>query len=163
VDSDTAEEHVRDAHLRAFDFGHGRLVSTFTVRHRRGLDVAFLLDGAAGDFQIGMGAASEDFRTVLTVGVDREHGRLRAVSNWTVDGRVVRVPVRILHRSATLIVVEAAPLPLDHRPAALKCWSFLRQESHDHYSDVVGVVSPDLAGLPHVPLTTHPSRPARSD
>jgi hypothetical protein len=76
-----------------------------------GLDVAFVLDGADGDFPIGMGAASADFRSVLTVGVDREDGRIRGVSSWTVDGRESRVPVRIRHRSATVITVEAAPLP----------------------------------------------------
>lgn len=156
MDRDAALEHVRDAQGQAAVFGRNRLVSTFVVRHRRGLDAVFVLDDAAGDFQIGMGAASEDFTVVLTIGLDREGGRLRAISNWTVGGRVVRVPVRILHRSETVIVVEAAPLPLDRRPASLKCWSFLREQSRDHYSDVIGFVSPDLAALPAVKLTTHP-------
>ncbi|PPG48117.1 hypothetical protein C5C24_16975 [Rathayibacter sp. AY2B3] len=76
-----------------------------------------MLDGADGDFPIGMGAASADFRSVLTVGVDREDGRIRGVSSWTVDGRESRVPVRILHRSATVIIVEPPPGPAPHRSA----------------------------------------------
>ncbi|MCJ1688469.1 hypothetical protein [Rathayibacter sp. VKM Ac-2927] len=158
MDNRTAQEHVHDAYDQAGEFGRGRLVSTFTIRHRRGLDAAFILDGATTDFQIGMGAASEDFTTVLTIGLDSTNGRLRAVSNWTVNGCDLRIPTRILHRSQTVIVVEAAPLPLDGRPASLKCWSFLRQQSLDHYSDVIGLVSPDLAALPAVRLTTHPRR-----
>ncbi|PPF14765.1 hypothetical protein GTU71_11015 [Rathayibacter sp. VKM Ac-2762] len=156
MDKDDAEQRVRQARDEAPRFGSGPLLATFTVRHRRGLDVAFVLDGADGDFQIGMGAASDDFRSVLTVGVDREDGRIRGVSSWTVDGRESRVPVRILHRSATVIIVEAAPLPLDRRPSSLKCWSFLRRASADHHSDVLGFVSPDLADLPPVRLLTDP-------
>ncbi|PPH15635.1 hypothetical protein C5C99_16530 [Rathayibacter sp. AY1C4] len=66
------------------------------------------------------------------------------------------MPVRILHCSATVIIVEAAPLPLDRRPSSLKCWSFLRRASADHHSDVLGFVSPDLADLPPVRLLTDP-------
>ncbi|PPH15636.1 hypothetical protein C5C99_16535 [Rathayibacter sp. AY1C4] len=57
MDRDDAEQRVRQARDEAPRFGSGPLLATFTVRHRRGLDVAFVLDGADGDFQIGMGAA----------------------------------------------------------------------------------------------------------
>ncbi|NQX17918.1 hypothetical protein [Rathayibacter sp. VKM Ac-2857] len=140
----------------------GRPLTTFAVRHRRGLDVAFLLDSTDGDFQIGLGAASEDFRSVLTLGVDQEHGRAHAVSEWIIDGRTVPVPIRILHRSSTVILVEAAHLPLERRPASLKCWSFLRRQGVDHHAEVIDRVSPALSGLPPVGFVTDPrSSPAR--
>lgn len=161
MDEEAAQDHVREADAQAAAFGRGLLVSTFAVRHHRGLDIVFVLNGPSGDFQIGMGAASEDYRTVLTIGVDRERGRSHAVSSWTVEGRVIRVPVRILHQSASAIVVEASPLPLDKRPPALKCWSFLRQQDTDHYSDVIGLVSPGLAALTPVKLSTYTQRPKR--
>jgi len=156
VERQQAEDHVRTAQSRAESFGSGRLVSTFSVRHRLGLDVAFVLDGAAGDFQIGMGAASEDYSSVMSLGVDSREGRLRAVGLWTVDGRAEKLAARILLHDSGLIVVEAAPLPLAKRPRSLKCWSFLRQDGVDHHSDVIGVVSPELAALPPVTLRTYP-------
>lgn len=151
-----AEDHVRAAQSRTESFGRGRLVSTYSVRHRPGLDVAFVLDGAAGDFQIGMGAASDDYSSVMSLGVDSREGRLHAVGLWTVDGRAEKLTARILLQDRGLIVVEATPLPLARRPRSLKCWSFLRQDGVDHYSDVVGFVSPELAALPPVPLRTYP-------
>ncbi|SMH44771.1 hypothetical protein SAMN06295885_2429 [Rathayibacter oskolensis] len=151
-----ARQHLEDAQDRAASFGRGVLSATYAVRHARGLDVVFLLDGAGADFQIGMGAASEDFRSVLSVGIDRQGDRLRASASWTVDGRRRTVPVRVVHRSASAIVVEASPLPLSGRPASLKCWSFVRSGEDEHYSDVTGFVSPSLAELPVVPLKTRP-------
>ena len=161
MDLTDAQRRVQDADAQASTLGRGPLLSTYAVRHRRGLDVAFLLDGDGGDVQIGMGAASEDFRSVRTIGVDQEHGRLRAVSSWIVDGRTVHVPVRILLHSPTAILVEAAHLPLDRRPAALKCWSFLRRDGVDHHSAVFGFVSPELAGLPAVRFVTDPRTSSR--
>ncbi|MBO0983594.1 hypothetical protein [Rathayibacter sp. SD072] len=153
-----AEGHVRHAQSRSGSFGRGRLVSTFSVRHRAGLDVAFVLDGAEGDFQIGMGAASEDYSSVMSLGVDSREGRLRAVGHWTVDGRAERLTARIVLHDRGLIVVEATPLPLAKRPRSLKCWSFLRQDGVDHHSDVIGLVAPELASLPPVTLRTYPPR-----
>lgn len=158
---DEAERRRREAAARAMRES-GRPLTTFAVRHRRGLDVAFLVDGTEGDFQIGMGAASEDFRSVLTLGVDQEGGRMHAVSEWIVDGRTRPVPIRILHRSSTVILVEAAHLPLERRPASLKCWSFLRRHGVDHHAEVVDHVSPELSGLPPVEFVTDPrTSPAR--
>lgn len=151
-----AEGHVRTAQSRAESFGSGRLLATYAVRHRLGLDVVFVLNGEVVDFQVGMGAASEDYRSVMSLGVDSREGRLHAVGLWTVDGRAERLTARVLHHDHGLIVVEATPLPLAKRPQSLKCWSFLRQDGVDHYSDVVGFVSPKLAALPRVPLRTYP-------
>ena len=108
MDLDVAQQRSRETGAPASTPESARQLTTFAVRHRSGLDVAFLLDGTDGDFQIGMGAASEDFRSVLTIGVDQQRGRLRAVSEWMLDGRSIHVPVRILHRSPTAILVEAA-------------------------------------------------------
>ncbi|QHC57769.1 hypothetical protein [Rathayibacter sp. VKM Ac-2760] len=158
-----ARQHVEDARARTTSFGQGLLRATFAVRHRRGLDVVFLLDEPGSGFQIGMGAASDDFRSFLSIGVDQQHGRLRATASHTVDGRRRSVPVRVVHRSPTALVVEASPLPLRDRPASLKCWSFVRSGAYEHYSDVAGFVAPSLAELPEVPLKTRPhghSRPA---
>ncbi|KQQ03665.1 MULTISPECIES: hypothetical protein [unclassified Rathayibacter] len=151
-----ARQHLADAHARTATFGRGMLSATYAIRHLRGLDLVFLLDGAGPDFQIGMGAASADFGSVLSVGVDRQGDRLRAWATHTVDGRRRSVPVRVVHRSPSVIAVEASPLPLQERPASLKCWSFVRGGDVEHYSDVIGLVSPTLADLPAVPLKTRP-------
>ncbi|WKK70588.1 hypothetical protein Q0F99_12070 [Rathayibacter oskolensis] len=151
-----ARQHLDDAHAHAHTLGRGVLTATFAIRHPRGLDVVFLLDEPGTDFQIGMGAASEDFGSVLSIGVDRQGGRLRATAAHTVDGRRRSIPVRVVHRSASVIAVEASPLPLRDRPASLKCWSFVRSGDDEHYSDVIGLVAPALAGLPAVPLKTRP-------
>lgn len=155
-----ARQHVDDARAQTAAFGRGLLRATYAVRHRRGLDVVFLLDGADGDFQIGMGAASDDFRSVLSIGVDRAGDRLHATANRTVDGRRRTVPVRVVHRSDTALAVEASPLPLRERPASLKCWSFVRSGTFEHYSEVTGFVAPSLASLPPVPLKTRPDERA---
>lgn len=151
-----ARQHHDDARARTASFGRGLLRATYAVRHLRGLDVVFLLERVDGDVQIGMGAASDDFRSVLSIGVDRQGERLRATATHTVDGRRRTVPVRIVHRSATVVVVEASPLPLRDRPSSLKCWSFVRSGAYEHYSDVTGFVAPSLAELPAVPLKTRP-------
>lgn len=151
-----ARSHLDAARARVASFGSGVLAATFAVRHPRGLDVVFLLAGADGDVQIGMGAASADFSSILSIGLDRQGAALRASASHTVARRRRSIPVRIVHRSATAIVVEASPLPLRDRPASLKCWSFVRQGEREHYSDVTGFVSPALEGLPPVPLKTRP-------
>ncbi|ROS30102.1 hypothetical protein EDF22_1863 [Rathayibacter sp. PhB127] len=156
LDLDVAQQRSRETGAPASTPESARPLTTFAVRHRSGLDVAFLLDGTDGDFQIGMGAASEDFRSVLTIGVDQQRGRLRAVSEWMLDGHSLHVPVRILYRSPNAILVEAAHLPLERRPASLKCWSFLRRRSVDHFAEVLACVSPELAGLPAIRFVTDP-------
>jgi hypothetical protein len=102
------------------------------------------LDGKPGDFQIRMGAASDAYTSVLSLGMDRPGDRLHAIGIWTHDGRVTRLPVRVLRRTPSVIVLEAGGLPLADRPQSLKCWSFLRQLGTDHYSKVKESVSADL-------------------
>lgn len=137
-------------------FGTGMLRGTFAVRHPKGLDVVFVLDGVASDFQIGMGAASDDFTSILSIGIDDERGALRATGSHTVAGRRRSLPVRVVYRSATVIAVEASRLALRDRPASLKCWSFVRRGPLEHFSDVIGLVAPALEQLPTVPLKTRP-------
>ncbi|MWV48964.1 hypothetical protein GRS96_06685 [Rathayibacter sp. VKM Ac-2803] len=151
-----AQQHLADSHARADAFGRGVLTATCSVRHSRGLDVVFVLDRPDADFQIGMGAASEDFGSILAIGIDRQGDRLRASATHTVAGKRRTVPVRVVYHSGSVIAVEASPLPLRDRPASLKCWSFVRSGDEEHYSDVIGFVAPSLAELPTVPLKTRP-------
>lgn len=151
-----ARSHLDDSAARAASFGTGMLTATYALRHERGLDIVFLLRGTGSDFLIGMGAASDDFRSVLSIGVDCRDGVLRPTASHTVDGRRRGVPARVVYRSDGAIAVEANPLPLRDRPASLKCWSFVRVGDVEHYSDVRGFVAPSLAALPPVPLKTRP-------
>lgn len=151
-----ARARLDDARARIPTSEHGVLTGTFAIRHERGLDVVFLLDGAGSDFQIGMGAASDDFTSILSIGIDSQNGSLHATGSHTTAGRRRSVPVRVVHRSSTAIAVEATPLRLRDRPVSLKCWSFVRRGVEEHYSDIVGLVSPALERLPPVPLKTRP-------
>ncbi|MCJ1701425.1 hypothetical protein MT356_17085 [Rathayibacter festucae] len=156
-----ARSHHEESAARAASFGQGMLTATYALRHEKGLDVVFLLRGTGPDFLIGMGAASDDFRSVLSIGLDSRDGVLRPTASHTIDGRRRGVPARVVYRSDEALVVEASPLPLRDRPASLKCWSFVRSGEDEHYSDVVGFVAPSLATLPPVPLKTRPRAQAR--